>query len=87
VLEPTGLPPELRESFRSAIEAAGAEDLRINEDDEGRWTVSFRFEAADVRDALIKGSDMTLSALKRYSAVRWVASGVTHWPEDVRGES
>ena len=78
VLEPDGLTPEARDSFRSAIQAAGAADLRVNEDDEGRITVSFRIEEPNERVAMKKGSEITLSALKEHP-LRWVASGVTYW--------
>ena len=81
VLDPPGLPDEARASFESAIQSAGAFDMRISGDAEGRTRVSFVISADGERDAMKLGSDITLSALSDHSAIRWVASGVTHWRE------
>ena len=82
VLDPRGLTPDVRQSFRTALKAAGASDLRVDEDKEGRATVQFRLEAPSEREALKRGSDITLAALESHTAVRWVASGVTHWQDE-----
>jgi hypothetical protein len=81
VLEPEGLPSEVRDAFRSAIEDAGAFDLRVRDNEQGRTTVSFRIDAENERDAMKQGSEITLSALSSHSAIRWVSSGVTYWHE------
>jgi hypothetical protein len=71
----------VREKFRSRIEARGASDLRINEDEEGRATVMFRLDAETEREATENGSEITLSALEG-QGTRWVAGGVTHWLDE-----
>ncbi len=84
ILQPPALSPDARESFRAALERAedASDRLRVNEDAEGRVTVSFRLEASNERQALTRGSEITLAALERHATIRWVSSGVTHW---VRG--
>jgi hypothetical protein len=79
VLNPTSLSPDVRKSFETRLDTAGASDLRVNEDEEGRATVSFVLQAETERDALSKGSELTLSALSGFHDVRWVSSGITHW--------
>jgi hypothetical protein len=81
VLNPASLSPDVREAFESRLEAAGATDLRVNEDDEGRAIVSFLLDAESERDALRAGSELTLSTLAGIHSVRWVASGVSYWVE------
>jgi hypothetical protein len=81
VLNPTSLSPDVREGFASRLEAAGASDLRVDEDGEGRAIVSFLLDATTEREALIAGSELTLSALAGFHSVRWVSSGVTYWQD------
>lgn len=81
VLEPPALAPDVVESFRAAIEAAGAVDLRVDRDEEFA-TVMFRFDAANEREAMKLGSEITLSALAGHTAIRWVSGGVMSWPPD-----
>ena len=77
------LSQEVLTSFESALQARGAaSDLRVSDDEEGRVTVSFRLDAETEREALRMGSDLTRSALDRFTAVRWVAASVAHWRQD-----
>jgi hypothetical protein len=46
ILNPTSLSPDVRESFESRLEAAGASDLRVDEDEDGRAVVSFLLDAS-----------------------------------------
>jgi phosphoribosylanthranilate isomerase len=82
ILEPEELPAEVQASFASAIEARGASDLRVNAD-EGQVAVSFLLDAESEREALVRGSEITLAALAPFTAVRWVSSGVTYWDADL----
>jgi hypothetical protein len=66
--EPGALRPDSRDRFRSALEAAGASDPRVNEDEEGRVTVSFRLDATTEREAMEGGSELALSSLEGHSA-------------------
>ena len=60
----------------------GAEDLRVREDHEGYVTVSFPIDAESEREAMVAGSEITLSALAGFQNVRWVSSGVTYWADE-----
>jgi hypothetical protein len=42
----------------------------------------FRFDAANEREAMKLGSEITLSALAGHTAIRWVSGGVMSWPPD-----
>jgi hypothetical protein len=81
LLEPSVLTPDSRVRFQSALnKAAGASDPRVNEDEEGRPTVSFRLDAATEREALERGKDLALSSLEGHNA-RWLTSGVSFWQD------
>jgi hypothetical protein len=56
----------------------------VSSDEEGRTTVRFRFEADNDREAMRKGSEITLSALADHESIRWVAAGITHWQDGLR---
>jgi hypothetical protein len=80
LLESSALTPNSRDRFRSALDAAGASDPRVNEDEEGRVTVSFRLDATTEREAMERGSELALSSLEGHSA-RWLTSGVSFWQD------
>ena len=81
VLEPSALTPDVRASFESAVRARGGSDLRVHADNEDHATVSFLLDAATERDALLTGSEMTLSALENFQHIRWTSMGITYWQE------
>jgi hypothetical protein len=80
LLEPSSLTPDSRDSFRSDLEAAGASEPGVNEDEEGRVTVSFRLDATTEREAMERDSELALSSLEGHSA-RWLISGVSFWQD------
>jgi hypothetical protein len=80
LLEPSALTPDARDTFRSALKAAGASDPHVNEDDEGRAIVSFRLDATTEREALDRGNQLALASLEGHHA-RWLTSGVSYWQD------